>query len=213
MRERVTAQAVSARSVRTLAAIAALVLFAACGGPAPPPNPGQNRGIAPDLRGRRVLVLPVQQVLGVAGDPDAELSFGLRDRGKDIEWVFEAEVNEILTRSPGVDARTRGLPVGNFYQAEVERVGDPLYGQLRRMAGLVDADAIVLPVSATYEPNAEIIDSEPRVRFMVAIINPRTGRVAWFGVEEGGPFGPDDPRGLASAVEQLVRTMLWYVRT
>lgn len=199
-------------SVLAVALVGTALMAAACGGPAPPPNPGENRGIAPDLRGRRVMVLPVQQVLGVSGDPDAELAFGLADRGRDIEWVLEAEVNRILARSPGIDARTRGLPVGLFYQAEVERVGDPLYGELRRMAGLVDADVILLPVSATFEPNARIIDSEPRVRFTVALIEPRSGRVAWYGIEEGGPFGQDDPRGLASAVEQLVRTMLWYVR-
>ena len=185
---------------------------AACGGKtAPPPSPGQSRGVAPDLRGRRVLLLPVQIVAGVAGDPDAELAFVLQDVGREVDWILEAEVAEALVRSPGMDARTRGLPVGRFVQAEVERIGDPLYGQLRRMAALVDADAVLIPVAATFEPNETVTDSGPRVRFTTALIEPRTGRVVWFGIEEGEEVPRGDPRGLASAVERLAQALLWYV--
>jgi hypothetical protein len=159
-----------------------------------------------------VIVLPVQQTVGVAGDPDAELAFGLTGRGKDIDWVFEEEVKRVLAGSPGLDTRTRGLPIGVFYQAEVERVGDPLYGQLRRMAGILNADAVLIPLAATYEANTTMIGTGPRVRFMVTVIDPRTGRVAWFGIEEGEEFAQDDPRALASAVDQVARTMLWYIR-
>jgi hypothetical protein len=153
------------------------------------------------------MVLPVQQVLRVGGDVDAELAFGLRERGSAVMWIFPAQVDEILRRSPGVQARTRGLPVSQFLMAEVERVGDPLYGELRRMAALVDAEAILVPVQASFEaaPGAE-----PTVRFHATLIEPRTGRVVWFGVVEGGAFPAGDPRGLASAVQELARTLLWY---
>jgi hypothetical protein len=163
--------------------------------------------VAPDLRGRRVLLLPVQQVVGVPGDPDAELAFGLRDRGAGIGWVSAAEVEEVLARSPGVQARTRGLPVGYFLAAEVQRVGDPLYGELRRMAALVDAEAIFLPVQASLEAGA---GEDPRVRFWAALIDARTGRVLWFSVLEGQGFPQSDPRGLASAVDEVAKTLLWY---
>ena len=180
----------------------------ACGGrSASPPEPGTTLGVAPDLRGRRVMLLPVQQILGIAGDPDAELRFGLRDRGRGIEWILPSEVEEILDRSPGIQARTRGLPVSQFLQAEVQRVGDPLYGELRRMSALVDAEAVLLPVRASLEaaPGAD-----PRVQFWVALIDARTGRVVWFAVLEGEPFQSGDPRGLASAVDNVARTLLWY---
>ncbi len=174
------------------------------------PQPGDSRGFPPDLRGRAVMLLPVQHVLGVEGDPSAEVAFALTDRGGEIEWILEDDVQEILERSPGIQASTRGLPVGFFLQAEVERVGDPLYGQLRRMAGLVGADAVVLPVAASFEANPEIPGATPRVRLTATIIDPRSGRVLWFGVEEGGDFPRGDPRGLASAAERLSRTILWY---
>lgn len=183
-------------------------VLAACGPrTSPPPEPGTTRGVAPDLRGVRVLLLPVQQNLAVPGDVDAELAFGLRERGRGVEWISTAEVEEVLARSPAIQARTRGLPVGIFLQAEVDRIGDPLYGELRRTATLVDATAALLPIQASLEaaPGAD-----PRVRLHATLIEVRTGRVLWFGVLEGGAYPANDPRGLASAVEELARTLIWY---
>jgi hypothetical protein len=197
---------------RLFGGLAALVVATACGGnTAPAPQPGQMRGTPPDLRGRRVLVLPVQQVRGVSGDVDAELAFALEGLGRDVGWIWEDEVAEILARSPGVDAQTRGLPVGEFFLAEVRRIGDPLYGQLRRMSALVNADAVLLPLAASFEPNESVEGSPPRVRLTMTVIEPRTGQVAWYGVEEGGDFARTDPRALASAAETMARTLLWYV--
>ncbi len=185
------------------------LLLAACGNKtAPPPAPGTVRGTPPDLRGRRVVVYPVQQNYGVAGDPYAELVFGLQDRSRDVDWVLAQEVDEILDRSPSVSARIRGLPVGNFLAAEVRRVGDPLYGDLRRVSALVDAEVVLLPVQAavTAEPG-----EGSKVTLTVTLIEPRTGRVAWFAILQGVEHDPGDPRGLASAVEEVARRLLWYV--
>lgn len=190
----------------------AVVALAACGGSAPPPEPGVSRSIAPDLRGRRVLLLPVQQNAGVLGDVDAELAFTLTGRGREIDWVLPAEIDEALARAPAVQARSRGLPVSRFLLAEVERVGDPLYGQLRRMASLVEAEVILLPVRTSFEVNESRPGSTPRVRLAAVVIDARTGRVLWFGIEEGGDFPQSDPRALASGVENLARTLLWYAR-
>ena len=193
-------------------AYAMLAAVAACGGgTSPAPQPGQMRGVPPDLRGRRVMLLPVQQVLGVRGDADAELTFALEDLGRDVDWILEEEIAAVLARSPAFDARTRGLPVGRFLQAEVRRVGDPLFGLLRRLAALVDAEWILIPIAASFEPNQLVEGSTPRVRLTLALIEPRSGRVVWFGIEEGGDFPQGDPRGLASAVEKAAGTLLWYV--
>ena len=192
----------------TVAALGLLAVTAACGPKVrEAPGPGTTSGIAPDLRGRRVMVLPVQQNLGVRGDPDAELAFGLGERNAGVEWVLPAEVQERLSRSPGIRATLRGLPVAPFLQAEVQRVGDPLYGDLRRLAALVGAEAVLLPVQTALESEA---GADPTVVFWTALIEIRSGRVLWFSVLEGEPAPVGDPRGLASAVEVVTRTMLWY---
>jgi hypothetical protein len=163
--------------------------------------------VAPDLRGIRVLILPVQQNFGVRGDLDAELAYGLRERGRDVAWIATSEVEEVLARSPALQTRTRGLPVGIFVQAEVQRIGDPLFGELRRIAALVDAQAVVLPVQATL---ASAPGEDPRIRLWTALVDVRSGRVPWFAVLEGGAFPPGDPRALASAVDEVARSLLWY---
>jgi hypothetical protein len=185
-----------------------VVVFGACGPKVrEAPGPGTTTGIAPDLRSRRVMVLPVQQNLGVRGNPDAELAFGLRERGSGVTWIFPDEIEERLRRSPGVRTSVRGLQVSQFLQAEVERIGDPLFGDLLRMSVLVDAQIALIPIQASLqaEPGAE-----PTVRFWTTLIDIRTGRVLWFSVLDGQAAPPDDPRGLASAVEEVTRTMLWY---
>ncbi|MBT4912888.1 MAG: hypothetical protein P8L30_03960 [Longimicrobiales bacterium] len=197
------------RTSTTGIALALLAIgLASCGGNPPPPLPGTTRGAPPDLRGRRVIVLPVQQNLGVAGDIDAEMAFGLQDKTREVTWILDAEVQEILRRSPGISAGTRGLPVGHFLLAEVQRVGEPLYGNFRRMSALVDAGMILLPVQAVV---SAVEGEDPRVELAVALIDSRTGRVEWFAIVEGGAFPAGDPRGIASAVDALARRLLWYV--
>lgn len=161
--------------------------------------------MAPDLSGRRVMVLPVQQVMSVGGDADAELAFGLESRGPEVTWVLPAEVDRVLARSPSMDARTRGLPVDAFLAAEVRRVGDPLYGTLRRLAALVDTEVALLPVRAQ---EVSTQGDSVRVRFHSALLDVRTGRVLWFAVEEGETTTSGDPRALATAADAVARRLL-----
>lgn len=154
------------------------------------------------------MVLPVQMVAGVRGDADAELAFALSARAPTVQWILAPELERALARSPSVQARTRGLPVGNFLVAEVQRVGDPLFGELIRMAALVDAEVALLPVRAATEGAP---GQDPRAQMSAALIHVRTGRVLWFGIVEGDPHPADDPRSLASVVDTMARTLLWYV--
>ena len=152
------------------------------------------------------MVLPFQQPGAVPGDVDAELAFGVRSRGEGVTWILPTRLQEALDRSPGLGGRIRGLAVGAFNTAEVERVGDPLYGDLLRLASLVNAEVALVPIRAWVHPGA----AGSTVRLSAALIHVRTGRVLWHGIEEGGPFDPDDPRALASAAEVLARKLLWY---
>jgi hypothetical protein len=174
-------------------------------GRAAAPEPGTSQGTPPDLRGSRVMVLPVQDVRGVDGDPDAELAFGLRDRGPEVTWIFPARLQAVLDRSPGM-SRIRGLPVGVFSTAEVRRIGDPLYGELRRLGAMVDGDVALIPLMTVAQPADSL---GVRVRASAAVIHVRTGQVLWFGMVEGDAHEVSDPGALASAVDALARTLLW----
>jgi hypothetical protein len=155
------------------------------------------------------MVLPVQDARGVGGDVDAELAFGLKDRGPGVEWIFPDKLQDALDRSPAISTSLHRLAVGTFEAAEVRRVGDPLYGDLRRLGALVDGEVAFIPVSATPQPDST---GAVAVRLSAALVHVRTGRVLWFGVVAGDTGPPEDPRALASAVDRLARTLLWYAR-
>ena len=161
------------------------------------PEPGTSQGTPPDLRGSRVMVLPVQDVRGVDGDADAELAFGLQDRTREVNWIFPARLQEVLDRSPGV-SRIQGLPVGVFSTGEVRRIGDPLYGDLRRLGAMVDGDVALIPLTAVAQPPDSL---GVAVRVSAAVIHVRTGRVLWFGMVEGEHHGVSDPGALASGMD------------
>lgn len=179
-----------------------LVFGFGCGGRQGPPAPGDSQGAIPDLRGRQVMVLPVQNLVGVEPSltPDPELGHALRARGGEVEWVFPPEMETMLRRSPGVRAQIRNLPVGVFLQAEVRRIGDPLYGHIRRLAGLTGAEVALLPVELRF--------SGDEYQIGAAIVDPRSGRVLWYGIVAGGPGRAQDPGTLASAIDALARTLL-----
>lgn len=188
----------------------ATVLALGCGGTGQAPVAGSSLGFVPDLRGRRVMVFPVQIRSGVPGDASPEIDFALRTRGAEIDWIFSDELETIIARSPAVDTAVRGLPVGVFLAAEVERIGDPLYGQLRRLGALTGSDIAFIPV--TVRVGAEGAGGASAVEIAATILNVRTGFVIWFGIVAGRPGPVGDFGAVASAVEALAETLLWYTQ-
>ena len=159
--------------------------------------------MVPDLSGYKVMVLPIQQKYGVPEGltVDSELAHALRTRGSAVTWAFPPDIDEVLQRSPGVRVQTNALPVQVFKQAEVNRIGDPLFGILLRLGGLTGADVAMIPVELRYGPEGAYILS-------VALVGVRTGRVSYYGVMEGKAGPADDPAALASVAEVVARTIL-----
>jgi hypothetical protein len=187
--------------------LAALLTFG-CAGAAPAPTAGSSQGFVPDLRGRQVMVFPVQMRAGVPGDAGPEIVFALRTRGTEVDWIFPDELEAVLARSPIVDSAVRGLAVGVFLNAEVERIGDPLFGQLYRLGALTGSDIALIPV--VVRAGAEGVGGTSVVEIAATIVNVRTGQVIWFGIVAGRPGSVADFGSIASAVEALAETLLWY---
>ena len=180
-----------------------VLVLGGCARSTRPLQPGEGRGNLPDLRGQRVLVLPVQLQAGVPQglEPDFELAHALRTLGTQTQWDFPPDLERALRRSPGVNAPMRDLPVGFFLVAEVDRIGDPLYGDIRRLAAFTGADVALLPVELRY-------GEEGAFRLTAALISVRTGRVGWFGVVQGAPGGAEEPASLATVADALARAVL-----
>jgi hypothetical protein len=151
------------------------------------------------------MVFPTQLQSGVPQglDPDLELAHTFGSVGEGVNWVFPPAMEDMLARSPGVQAQIRALPVHAFLQAEVNRVGEPLYGHIVRMGGLTGADVALLPVEVRYGADGAYLIS-------AALIAVRTARVTWYGVAEGAEGEAANPGSLVSAVEALAGAILPY---
>jgi hypothetical protein len=79
-------------------------------------------------------------------------------------------------------------------------IGDPLYGELRRVAALMDARVALLPIGALW---VEEQAGTGRVHLAAALIDTFGGDVVWYGVVAGHPGARGDPAVLASAAQAL----------
>lgn len=93
------------------------------------------------------------------------------------------------------------LAVSSFQRAQVRRIGDPLYGDLRLLAAVLDARIAVLPVAAEYIGAAQ---ESARVQIATAVIDVMDGTVLWFGVLQSED-GLSAEAALASAAQAFAR--------
>ena len=201
------------RGAARVAFLALLVGAAASCGGTPAPSAGQARGFVPSLIGRKVIVFPVQRDLGVGGNATAEMVFALQGSGAGPEWLLPDELRSTMARSGSLDAPLENLPVDVFLQAQVDRIGDPIYGILRRIGAVTSADLALIPIAvrpgpAALDSTGAVIDGPVAAEYVATLLDVRTGRVIWFGAEGGsrGPVG--DPNRLASAAEALARRLV-----
>jgi hypothetical protein len=171
----------------------------------PPPEAGYERGGIPDLRGERVLILPPQRVEGGHPDLERELVYALESRGPSVTWIGPEAIRRRVAANPGLGLDPDGLPVERFLSGEIQRVGDPLFGVIYRLAALEDATLAVLPVLVR---EREEENGARAMELAVALLHPRSGRVYWYGIVDGAPGAPGDLAATASAVEALARRLV-----
>ena len=187
------------------------------GGPAPVPGFGM-------LGGQRVLVLPVHYAQPVAGGwvggasageslrrLNAEIAFALGERKGTTQWVLPEEIAAALARQPAVDVHVYGLsadPVRRASLGRAERVKDPLYGEIRRLAALFDTRYAVFPVELWYEPARAGYGGEGRAALWTLLLDARTGFVLWSGLVRGEPGAATSERALVHVAEAFARQLV-----
>ncbi len=202
------------RSTRLLA-VAAATALAACGGKAHAPPSPDAPPPPPSLAGATVMLMPLQDAAyarmptlgsGGAGEQlDAELAYWLAERGAGVRWVPPARLREVLGRSPGLGIDIANLDIAAFRRAQVQRVGDPLFGDLVRLGALVNARFALIPAFAGYRPGA---DGEPgRLELAAIVIDCTDGRVHWFGLVVGEPGPAGAQATAATAAQALARAL------
>lgn len=177
-----------------------LLLPAACGGrgddrgPAPPPAP-------PDLAGVRIMLIPVRAP--APAQLDAELAFWLQDRAAATDWVLPDELQRVADRTPAWRLRLDALQRPIMDMGGHRRVGDPLYGALRQLGAVVDADYALVPLGV-----GETADTAGVALSMaVAVVDIRGGRVVWLHTAHG-ERNSARATAVASVAEAVARSLV-----
>ena len=147
------------------------------------------------------MLLPVRAP--APGQIDAELAFWLGERLPTTEWLLPDRLQRTLDRAPawrvqldGVARRITDTGGENY------RILDPLYGTLRQLGAVVDADYALVPVRALVGQDSV----GTVIRLTAAVVDIRGGRVLWLHTVDGDPAG-DAAAASASAAERLARML------
>jgi hypothetical protein len=211
----------SAGPILLLLLLLPLALLAGCAARAAPPSADAPQRGWPDIAGRTVMLMPVQGMVPLirvaAADPeraavplgeaaraalDAELAYWLAHRAPRTRWLASEAVDRAVAQSPLIDVRVRELAVRDFQRARLQHIGDPLYGQLRRVAALMDARGAFVPLGAVWVPEQ---GGSGRVHLSAALIDTLGGDVIWQGVVAGAAGDLDDGNTIASVAQALAR--------
>jgi len=200
----------------------------ACAGHAPP-KATDPKAPAPDMTGVRVMVLPAQ-VRGKLPGLDTELAYWLEQRAPRTQWVFRPAMERVLKNNPEWSINLDALAVGQFAYMQVERIGEPLFTDLRRLSTLLDARYALVPVGAAWVPlpdtaaargaggraGTRVAASDTaaagpagrgHVEMAAAIIDTFDGSVLWYGVVAGKGGDAPDRATIASAAQELARVL------
>ncbi|HUP89044.1 MAG TPA: hypothetical protein VM100_06840 [Longimicrobiales bacterium] len=192
-----------------------VLLLVACGkhtaqAPAPATAPAVS---APVLEGAAVLIMPVQG--GSVPSPDSaahhwpadraaldtEIAYWLKELSPKTRWFLPELIDRAVARSPGLNVRPHELSVGIFQQAQVKRIGDPLFGDIRKLAAVFDAEIAVVPIAAEYVGRTR---ETATLQIATAVIE-LDADVRWFGVIAGTEAGVDSQAAVASAAQAFAR--------
>ncbi len=175
-----------------------VTLLPACGGRQ---DPGDQPPPAPlDLAGARVMIVPAR-----AGEPrelEAELVFWLTERSPGTDWVRPAAVEAAVASIPArfaLDAPRRLIED----RRDRIRLADPLYGDLRRLGAVLDAQLALVPLGTGVVTDSTGVT----VELAAALASIQGGRVLWVHTVRAGPVETVSA-GVAGAAEALARTLI-----
>lgn len=133
---------------------------------------------------------------------DAEIAYWIQQAPQRTKWMLPAVIDRTIARSPALNIDPRSLAVGSFQRAHVKRIGDPLFGDLARLASVLSATVAVIPVAVEYI-GADAATAT--LNIATAVIDPTDGDVLWFGVIAGTEAGPGSEAAIASAAQAFAR--------
>jgi hypothetical protein len=206
-----------------LAMTALALLTLACGGkpanPSPEPGKEQREPVRPlittSFAGQSLAVTPLTLVVAdeaMATVPplnnrsvalawaDSLVAAALLGRSPEVKWVLPVELRKLARRAPTVAPDPDRMGQSILRGSKVEDVPDPLRNSLRSMMALVGGRFALVPAALVFlrEPN----DGPVRAELSLALVDTRTGKVAWRSLAWGTGATPE--RALVAALDTVL---------
>lgn len=203
------------RARQWLALLLALAL-AACAHRPQAPTAASPKPRPVNLTGVTVMVLPAQADAATpqatAEAFDAELDYWLKDRAPRVRWIPAKEVARLAASSPGLRIDLRALDVRAFGRMRIERIGDPLFGDLHNLGAMLDAPVALLPAALAYVAPRDSLTGAAlpgpgHFEVRAALVQTFGGEVGWYAVVAGEAGPIDAPASVASAARALARAL------
>ena len=202
---------------------ATALLSLACGGkpanPTPEPGKEQRQPVRPlittSFAGQQLAVTPLTLVVSdeaLSATPplnnrpvalawaDSLVAAALTGRSPEVKWVFPPELRKLARRAPTVAPDPDRMGQSLLRGSKVEDVPDPLRNNLRSMMALVGGRFALVPAALVFlrEPNGGPV----RAELSLALVDSRTGKVAWRSLAWGTGDTPE--RALVAALDTVL---------
>jgi hypothetical protein len=170
------------------------------------------------LAGGSVLLLPVGALLltdsaarsadlvarqyalkAVAG---AVLDSALRRRAPSVTWLGLAEQRHALRMAPALGIEPERLETGYLMSPKVEALADPLWAQLRTLAGMTNALMALAPAAVRLDRRGTGYAAE----YVLVLVDCREGRVLGRGRTPGPPAATPEAALAAAAAAAVPPT-------
>jgi len=196
----------------TPAGAALAVLALGCGGsraavPEAPPRtaPLPTAGLA----GQPVAVYPLTMLIPEEGLPwrgqltprrsaldraDSVIAEALRTRSPEVPWALPDLMRRGAKQAPGMLIDPDQLATSLLRAANIDRLPDPLWSQMRTLSALAGARFALVPASLFYFGTT---DGRGRAELTLVLADVRTGAVGWRTVARGESGDPWDALWLA----------------
>ncbi|OGT96719.1 MAG: hypothetical protein A3I79_00060 [Gemmatimonadetes bacterium RIFCSPLOWO2_02_FULL_71_11] len=152
---------------------------------------GDSASPLPDLEARRTALLEAAYTA---------LDTALRRDARDVHWMGLGEQRRVARRAPTLTLEPDRLTTAYLVGRTVQGVPDPLWAELRTLAGLTGARMAVAPAAAriTGRPGAYIVS------YVLVVVDTRVGQVVWRSRSTGSPAATPEAAFASAALAALV---------
>ncbi len=132
----------------------------------------------------------------------ATLDSALRQRARSVTWLGLAEQRRALRMAPALGIEPERLETGYLTSPKTEALVDPLWAQLRTLAGMTNARMALAPAAVRLDRRGATYSAE----YVLVLVDCREGQVLGRGRMPGPPAATPEAALAAAAAAAVPQT-------